>query len=225
MSVISREYIKEASGCSLTYMIEINNFREKLREAKRGEKVETEVFTISWSSFKVGVYLLGSDKHSQDHLSVYLYNESDWLLKAEYKIVVKTRVFWSSCVKVFEGRSQARNAWGQPKSIPHSRCKENDLLTPSGSLLLEMKVNLVDELITGGNLERRREYQEVKESLREIEMLLRSSLHAACLQTLASEVRTYSFTFLFHSAEEKWIRLCNLDLITQNLLFTGNRDQ
>ena len=176
MSVISREYIENATDCSLTYMIEITNFPKKLSKAKRGEMVETEVFTISWSSFKVGVYLVGSDEHSQDHVSVYLYNQSNWLLKADYRISVKKQFLWSSCVKVFEGRDQERHAWGQPRCIPHSRCKESDLLTPSGSLLIEIEVNLVDELMTGGNMERRREYRDLKESLRDIQKLLRSFL-------------------------------------------------
>ena len=132
------------------------------------------MFSISWSTFKVGVYLRGADEDSREHLSVYLYNESDWLVKAEYEIRVRNQSFWSSSVKVFEARRKSRNAWGQPRSIPHSRCKPDDLLTPSGSLIIEIKVNLVDELVVGGNLERRREHQEIKESLNQIKLLLRS---------------------------------------------------
>ena len=187
MSLITREYIKDAAETALTYMIEINNFQKKLKEARSRVMAETEIFTLSWTSFKVGVYLLGSDQDSKDHLSVYLYNESDWMVKAEYKIRVKSQYFWSSCVKVFEARSQPRNAWGQPKSIPHSRCNPDDLLTPSGSLILEIKVNLVDELMAGGNLERRREFKEIKESLDDIRMLLRSALSFSTQPTPTSE--------------------------------------
>ena len=43
MSVISREYIENATDSSLTYMIEISNFTKKLSKAKRHEMVETEV--------------------------------------------------------------------------------------------------------------------------------------------------------------------------------------
>jgi len=187
MSLISREYIADAGEDSLTYMIEISNLQKKLRESKIGEKVETEVFTLSWTSFKVGIYLHGADRDSKDHVSLYLYNESDWLVKAEYKIRVKTQYFWSSSVKVFEARSHARNAWGRPRSIPHSRCNPDDLLTPSGSLLIEMKVNLVDELVAGGHLERRREHKEIKESLENIRKLLQSSLSISPQPTLRSD--------------------------------------
>ena len=187
MSLITREYIKDAAETTLTYMIEINNFKKKLKEARSRIMAETEIFTLSWTSFKVGVYLQGADQDSKDHLSVYLYNESDWMVKAEYKIRVKNQYFWSSCVKVFEARSRPRNAWGQPKSIPHSRCKPDDLLTPTGSLILEIKVNLVDELMAGGNLERRREFQDIKESLDDIRMLLRSALSISTQPTPTSE--------------------------------------
>lgn len=175
MSLVTRE-IRDAAKDSqtLTYIIEINNLRQKLKEAKTGEKIETGVFSISWSTFKVGVFLRGADEDSRDHLSVYLYNESDWLVKAEYQVRVRNQSFWSSSVKVFEARRKSRNAWGQPRSIPHSRCKHDDLLTPSGSLIIEIKVNLLDELVVGGNLERRRELKEITESLNQIKLMLRS---------------------------------------------------
>ena len=175
MSLVTRE-IRDVAKDSLTLscLIEINNLRQRLKYAKTGEKLETGVFSISWSSFKVGVYLRGADEDCRDHVSVYLYNESDWLVKAEYEIRVRNQSFWSSSVKVFEARRKSRNAWGQPRSIPHSRCKPDDLLTPSGSLIIEIKVNLVDELVVGGNLERRREHQEIKECLNQIKLLLRS---------------------------------------------------
>ena len=87
MSLVTRE-IRDAAKDSQTliYIIEINNLRQKLKEAKTGEKIETGVFSISWSTFKVGLFLRGADAECHDHLSVYLYNESDWLVKAEYKI-------------------------------------------------------------------------------------------------------------------------------------------
>lgn len=175
MSLITRE-IRDAAKDSqtLTYIIEINNLRQRLKEAKTGEKIETGQFSISWSTFKVGVFLRGANEDSRDHLSVYLYNESDWLVKAEYQVRVRNQSFWSSSVKVFEARQKSRNAWGQPRSIPHSRCKHDDLLTPSGSLIIEIKVNLLDELVMGGNLERRREIKEITESLNQIKLMLRS---------------------------------------------------
>ena len=175
MSLVTRE-IRDAAKDSqtLTYIIEINSLQQKLKDAKTGEMIETGVFSISWSTFKVGVFLRGADQDSRDHLSVYLYNESDWLVKAEYQVRVRNQSFWSSSVKVFEPRRKSRNAWGQPRSIPHSRCKQDDLLTPSGSLIIEIKVNLLDELVVGGHLERRRELKEITESLNQIKLMLRS---------------------------------------------------
>ena len=127
MSLVTRE-IRDAAKDSqtLTYIIEIKNFRQKFKEAKTGEKIETGVFSISWSSFKVGVYLRGADQDSRDHVSVYLYNESDWLVKAEYDIRVRTQSFWSSSVKVFEARRKPRNAWGQPRA----KSQSNQTLAP-----------------------------------------------------------------------------------------------
>ena len=62
--------------------------------------------------------------------------------------------------------------WGFPKCIPHSRCHTLGLLEEDKSLKIEVRVEVLDELITGGHIERRRLLQENNNCLAELKTLL-----------------------------------------------------
>ena len=62
--------------------------------------------------------------------------------------------------------------WGFPKCIPHSRCHTLGLFEEDKSLKIEVRVEVLDELITGGHIERRRLLQENNNCLAELKTLL-----------------------------------------------------
>ena len=43
----------------------------------------------SWSTFQVYLYLRGENKTVENHVSVFLFNESEWLVKTRFSVTVK----------------------------------------------------------------------------------------------------------------------------------------
>ena len=89
MNVISSGKLKEESISSATYTIVIDDFRKKLAEATVGEDSNTEEFTVNWSKFDIKLYIAGKNEESKGYLSLYLYNRSDWMVRARYEFSVK----------------------------------------------------------------------------------------------------------------------------------------
>ena len=74
------------------------------------------------------------------------------------------------------GKDKKTQTWGFPKGIPHSRCHTLDLLEEDKSLKIEVRLEVLDELLTGGHLERRRLLQENNNSLAELKTLLMENI-------------------------------------------------
>jgi len=157
------ESVKIKSETCLAYSIELTDFTTKLSKAKLGEKMETSPLVISWSTFTIGVYLQGENQDAEDHISVFLFNESEWLVKATYKISVTGQVFaQSESSRTFYPRENSKYpGWGFLQCIPHQRCVKKDLLDKNGTLVIKIELQVIDELIPASLLERRNESQEL----------------------------------------------------------------
>ena len=53
------------------------------------ERVSIFYFHQSWSTFQVCLYLKGENKTVDDHVSVFLFNGCDWMVKTRFKVSVK----------------------------------------------------------------------------------------------------------------------------------------
>ena len=148
----------------VTFNLELKDFTSKLSRAKPGDKMETSPAVISWSTFTTGVYLKGESRAAEDHISVFLFNESEWLVKATYKISVNDQVFGQSeSSRTFYPRENAKYpGWGFLQCIPLSRCVAEDLLDKKGSLTLKVELEVLDELIPAAFSETRKERSELK---------------------------------------------------------------
>ena len=126
--------------------------------------METSPVVISWSTFTAGVYLRGESPAAEDHISVFLFNESDWLVKATYKISVNDLVFGQSeSSRTFYPRDNVKYpGWGFVQCIPLARCVAEDLLDKKGSLSIKIELQVVDELIPAAFSERRKESSEMR---------------------------------------------------------------
>ena len=95
MSVITNEYLRYENPVEMTatYSIEIQNFRKKLRKAKKGKKVTTKKFFVNWSEFSIDIYIAGNTQTDGNHLSLYLVNHSDWMVRASFALYVKGVIF------------------------------------------------------------------------------------------------------------------------------------
>ena len=147
-----------------TFTIEVKDFTSKLSKAKLGDKMESSPVVISWSTFTIGVYLRGESRAAEDHISVFLFNESDWLGKATYKISVNDLVFGQSeSSRTFYPRDHAKYpGWGFLQCIPLARCVSEDLVDKKGSLTIKIELHVVDELIPAAFAERRKESSELR---------------------------------------------------------------
>ena len=53
------------------------------------ERVSIFYFRQSWSTFQVCLYLKGENKTVDNHVSVFLFNECDWMVKTRFSVSVK----------------------------------------------------------------------------------------------------------------------------------------
>ena len=88
-NAISHGNLRQESNSSATYTIVIKDFPEKLAKSAVGEKSTSEEFDINWSKFSIKLYIAGVNEESQGHLSLFLYNESDWMVRAKFGVSVK----------------------------------------------------------------------------------------------------------------------------------------
>ena len=100
VSVINKECLvdedlEEKSG---TYRIEISNFLNKWYDAQKGQEVSTKKFFLNWSEFSLKLYMRGDDQSEDEHLSLFLVNHSDWMVRAELGVHVKGRYPLSICL-------------------------------------------------------------------------------------------------------------------------------
>ena len=170
MNVISSGNLKKESNSSGTYTIVIDDFKKKVAKSAVGERSTTEEFCINWSKFSIRLYITG-DKENQGYLSLFLHNKSDWMIRARFEVSVKVmgreggvlkdnlhycfkdEVFCSlgAFERVYQPKAQPKeNQWGWKKCLPHSRCVPGDLLSPDGSLTIQVKINLLGENCPGG---------------------------------------------------------------------------
>ena len=89
MNVISSGKLKEESISSATYTVVIKDFKKKLAEAKFGQFSTTEEFSVNWTKFKIRLSIAGEREKDKGYLSLFLYNGSDWMVRARQEISVK----------------------------------------------------------------------------------------------------------------------------------------
>ena len=153
MGLINNQYVEEETwgedGNSVTYVIEIRNFINKLGKARFGQQVESDKFFVNWSKFKVKLYIAGDDEYVGGYVSLYVCNESDWMVRARSTVSVNSELLGSEgpAGKVYES---VGDTWGWGECIPHSRCVMNDLLTHDGVLRIKVRVEVLAEKTPGG---------------------------------------------------------------------------
>ena len=89
MNVISSGSLKEESNSSATYTIVIDDFNEKLAKSAVGDTSASQEFSINWSKFSISLFIAGKTEESRGHLSLFLNNKSDWMVRANFEIFVK----------------------------------------------------------------------------------------------------------------------------------------
>ena len=169
MNIISNQYLREEKKGSAVYTRnqKIRNFLRKLSQCRVGSKVSTEMFYVNLSKFSIDLYIAGD--REEDHLSVFLTHHSDWIVRARADVSVKHEVLRSTVKAgtVFQPQTMrlAERSLGWSKCVPHCRCTTGDLLSPNGSMIIEVKVVeiMADNGTDNGTL--RKELEEMQQSL------------------------------------------------------------
>ena len=158
MSVISM-HLKDVERTSATCVIDIKDFRQKLAETQYGESVSTEKFYINRSKFSLIILIAGDTKKSEDYISLYMVNHSDWMVRFASTVSVKNEVFMKSPISYSRGSpiypndqsNPNKNVYSSPfwwyKCVPHSRCIIGDLLSKDGTLTIEVRLEILTEKI------------------------------------------------------------------------------
>ena len=152
MSLINNQYAEDETYCEdgncVTYVIEIRNFRNKLGKTRVWQSVESDNFFVNWSEFTVRLHIAGDNKDASGHVSLYVTNQSDWMVRSRYKVSVNNELLGSDKPA---GRVQDYlGCRGWTKCIPHRRCVKNDLLTSDGVLRIKVRVEVLTEKTPGG---------------------------------------------------------------------------
>ena len=113
----------------------IGDFEKEMNICKTKEMLESRIFILGETPFKIKVYPSGDGEESQNHVSIYLVNESnnDVSVDAVFKICNSKRFRWKNKTV------QAKRAWGWTK------CMEKDAVTEvlvDGALIVKVKVKM-----------------------------------------------------------------------------------
>ena len=158
------EDLEEKSG---TYRIEIRNFLNKYRNAKKGQEVSTEKFILSWSEFSLQLYIRGDNQSSGRYLSLFLVNHSNWMVRAGLDVHVKGKypVSISSPGRVFKSSlADFGKSYGWHNCIPLYKCLLNARLSDD-VLTIEVKVKVLAENIPGGGGDVQRQLSTMNKTL------------------------------------------------------------
>ena len=102
MNVISRGYLTEESRSSAIYTIVVDDFKKKLAKATAGQFSTTEEFSVNWTKFKIRLYIAGGWEEDKGYLSLFLYNGSDWMVRASQEVSVKVNKI---CLKLCNSKN------------------------------------------------------------------------------------------------------------------------
>ena len=108
-------------GGETSYRVVIDNFETKMHHWNHGRQVHCKYFWHDDVKFKLSIYPNGNERSSQGYVSVFLHNESEKDVWADFTISM------SKEEAKFETSNIAENSnWGQPKFFDHDDVRDSD---------------------------------------------------------------------------------------------------
>ena len=159
----------DEANSSATYHVEIQDFLAKQRRCGVGVRAKTDSFTVSWSSFHFGIYISGENP-GDNQIVITLNNEESWRVKVKLTLANEEHQFWTERpMDVIRP-----NSFEFAGFIDHDRCNDSDLLDEDGTLRFSLKVEVIDEMVTGGTSKILKKLDAVTERLAEMDARLDS---------------------------------------------------
>ena len=172
MPIIASEHCDygETDG-SATYKVEMQDFLAKQRTTKWGVSVRTQPFTVSWSSFNFEIYVSGISP-GFSKVVIKLLNNETWAVKVKVSLCIPevTEITFGPVVML---RPTSSDIVGSIDPSTFVTC----FLDEYGTLTLHLKVQVVDEMVSGGTSRILKKLDAVTEELQDTKGRL-SSLHS-----------------------------------------------
>lgn len=140
MTSLTEEWQLKVNENSIKYIIDIEDFDQKIRNFSNGEEIYSKYFKVGSSTFQISI----SPVEDDNYVGVYLKNRSNWRVKAKCSFSIQEKDFEKDLPpQFFTGGS--RRSRGFSQFISHSRCEPYDVLTCKGNLILQADVEILEE--------------------------------------------------------------------------------
>ena len=147
MSGLTDEWQLKTSENSIKYMIDIDKFDKKIKSFRNGREIHSKNFKLGRSTLCIKIYPAGNSAESKGFVSVYIFNRSEWRVKAKATISIEEMYFSKKLEDhYFQSIHSDSSNWGFPNFVSHDRCTRDDLLSKcSGNLTLQVELELLHE--------------------------------------------------------------------------------
>ena len=163
MPIIASERFEpnEEDDNSATYHVAMQDFLRKQRTTRWGVSVKTQVFTVSWSSFQFEIYISGN-LPGVNSVVILLRNNETWRVKVKVDLNILGESLMSCLNHVIHPSGSVMVG-----CLGHHRCNTKDLLDQNGTLNIRLKVQVIDEMVSGGASKILKKLEEVTEELQD----------------------------------------------------------
>ena len=146
MSSLAGEWQLKTSENSIKYIIDIKKFDKKVKTFRTEESICSKKFKVGGSTFGITIYPGGKSGKYKGYVSVFLFNCSDWRVKAKATFSIQNKGFQKHLQEdVYQPLGSNASGWGLVEFIHHDRCKKDDLLSDSGTFSLQTDIELLEE--------------------------------------------------------------------------------
>eukprot|EP00092_Neocalanus_flemingeri_P025015 GFUD01027127.1.p1 GENE.GFUD01027127.1~~GFUD01027127.1.p1 ORF type:complete len:265 (-),score=74.02 GFUD01027127.1:73-867(-) len=141
----------------LKYFIRIFSFDLKMESWLTGEFVHSLPFLVGGTEFEFGIFPIGFDEESRGHVSVFLVNNSEWVVNVEMEVEVGKKKASDTC------DVSSRSSRGWSKFYGHDDLgKDDDAIDADGLLAVSATISLMWGEVT----EERNNSEKAEEGLR-----------------------------------------------------------
>ena len=163
MSSLTEEWqLKTHNG--IKYIVDIKNFKKKMKSLKPGCSIYSKEFHVQESRFLIDIYPNGNSHDEKGHVSVYLTNRSDGRVKARCNFTVGdyNLELGDHYYQAYDSDDESDASWGIGTFVSHVRCNKRDLLTPDGTFTLEADIEVLEQEVTGYSKDPSEEIKDLK---------------------------------------------------------------
>eukprot|EP00092_Neocalanus_flemingeri_P020767 GFUD01022502.1.p1 GENE.GFUD01022502.1~~GFUD01022502.1.p1 ORF type:complete len:275 (+),score=61.61 GFUD01022502.1:51-827(+) len=172
MPGMTEERKLKLSENKLNYFIKIFSFDDKMKTWPNGRAVESLPFVVGGTKFELDIYPNGYDEESRGHISVYLVNNSDWVVNVEVEVQIGNRKEKDTCDIPSRWRKGWENFYGHD-----DLGEDNDAMDADGSLAVSASISLMwGEVTEERNNSEKAEVEGLRSEVEDLKIKIESRL-------------------------------------------------